>query len=146
MHEDIINGFYNDPFEFDDLKKESFDDYAASIVKLQEDLHFLRDYKGGEKIDPESEAAKESGGGFILDRDRRRTMNTVRKTKKVAVGAWDSPEVHVEWPEPLVDAFMDELEEFKTKGSNTGYDNKALNAKIIARWGKEYIKPRTFIQ
>lgn len=135
MHEDIENGFYNDPFEYDNLKEESFNDFENELKNLQEKTHFLKNYKGGEYIDPETENAKKPGSGVVMDRDRYRTANTERKTKRVAVGAWDDPTVDIEWPEPLVDAFMDELEEFKSNDQNTGYENKALNKKMKERWG-----------
>lgn len=135
MHEDIENGFYNDPFEYDNLKEESFNDFESELKNLQEKTHFLKNYKGGEYIDPETENAKKPGSGVVMDRDRYRTANTERKTKRIAVGAWDDPTVDIEWPEPLVDAFMDELEEFKTKDQNTGYENKELNKRMKERWG-----------
>lgn len=135
MHEDIENGFYNDPFEYDNLKEESFNDFESELKNFQEKTHFLKNYKGGEYIDPETENAKKPGSGVVMDRDRYRTANTERKTKRIAVGAWDDPTVDIEWPEPLVDAFMDELEEFKTKDQNTGYENKELNKRMKERWG-----------
>ena len=44
MKEDIENGFYNDPFEYDFLKEEDFNDYEESVKLLQENTHFLKDY------------------------------------------------------------------------------------------------------
>jgi hypothetical protein len=133
MKEDIENGFYNDPFEYDFLKEEDFNDYAESVKLLQENTHFLKDYDPFEYEDPETAKARESNGGFIMDRDRWKSKH--QKTKRIAVGAWDSPGVDVEWPEPLVDAFMDELEEFREKGGNSAWENKALCDRILQRYG-----------
>lgn len=133
MKEDIINGYYNDPFQLDPLAESNVEDYGFAIqdlanTSLKESYYnkYFRKKRNNQESEDENDLATDE------------KVENRRHLRKVNIGSepWDGDQSLV-WPDYEAEAFENALEQFRQRPeSNTGYLNKKLNQIMRQRWGQ----------
>lgn len=133
MKEDIINGYYNDPFQLDPLAESNVEDYGFAIQDLANTSlkeSYYNKYFRKKRNNQESEDEND----LVTDEK----VENRRQLRKVNIGSepWDGDQSLV-WPDYEAEAFENALEQFRQRPeSNTGYLNKKLNQIMRQRWGQ----------
>ena len=131
---DILNGNYRDPLELDVFAENNVDAFANDVDVYAQSLKessvkYMRKRKNLQNEDYDAELEEEPKYKYSA----KRNFRTVKGVKE----PWTEDQSFV-WPDYEAEAFEKDLEQFRQRPeSNTGYENKALNKKMVDKYGDQ---------
>ena len=126
MHENILGGHYNDPFEFDIFQEGNLENYEDNLKEL------LTEKRKRRKVTT-------CDTDCTVNNSRYEDPSKRPGFRRVELDAPWTDDQSLYWPDYEAEAFERALEDFK-QPANDGYDCKALLDRIKARWGAEYLQ------
>ena len=132
MRENILDGFYNDPFEIDTVKQQDLDLYKDSVLEAAQHYGTKLAESYGLKY-----LKKKKSSQFETDLVDNNQQQKIRRQVQNLNQPWDKDQSLL-WPAYDAEAFEAFIQSVREdSGQNTGYQCKALLKALEDKYGKQ---------